>query len=145
MNQQSVAGAAAVGDVTQPYLDSTPRSHAQHWFQSRIRKSIQDGGRRCAASQECPACLDTNHTLVVAMWRNPYDWVTAMSHYPHHAKARGREARRSSRPAGRRQGQRGDDLRASGRASAASSRATDGQPAPAFLLPVEAEHVAGRT
>lgn len=58
----------------------------QHWFQNRIHEGIQSGERQCRPSQPCPACLDPEHTLVVAMWRNPYDWIAAMSKMPWHAK-----------------------------------------------------------
>lgn len=60
----------------------------QHWFQDRIHEGIQKGERSCAKTQQCPACHDMEHTLVVAMWRNPYDWIVAMSEYPHHAKVK---------------------------------------------------------
>ncbi|CAM9637514.1 unnamed protein product, partial [Ectocarpus sp. 4 AP-2014] len=53
----------------------------------RFHQDIQDGKRPCRDHQKCPACLDTEHTLVVAMWRNPYDWISGMKFNPHHAKA----------------------------------------------------------
>ncbi|CAM9779813.1 unnamed protein product, partial [Ectocarpus sp. 13 AM-2016] len=59
----------------------------KHWFQDRIHQDIRDGKRPCRQHQKCPACLDTEHTLVVAMWRNPYDWISGMHFNPHHAKA----------------------------------------------------------
>lgn len=58
----------------------------KHWFQSRIHEGIQSGERSCRPTQPCPVCHDTNHTLVVALWRNPYDWTTAMSELPYHSK-----------------------------------------------------------
>ncbi|CAN0280976.1 unnamed protein product, partial [Laminaria digitata] len=58
-----------------------------HWFQDRIHEDLQDGKRSCRAMQKCPACLDIGHTLVIAMWRNPYDWMSGMNRLPHHAKA----------------------------------------------------------
>ncbi|CAM9939317.1 unnamed protein product [Ectocarpus sp. 12 AP-2014] len=59
----------------------------KHWFQDRIHQDVQDGKRPCRGNQQCPACLDTEHTLVVVMWRNPYDWISGMHSNPHHAKA----------------------------------------------------------
>lgn len=61
---------------------------AQHWFQDRIHQDIQDGKRHCRERQLCPACLDIEHTLVVAMWRNPYDWISGMQKIPWHAQVR---------------------------------------------------------
>ncbi|CAN0435140.1 unnamed protein product [Pylaiella littoralis] len=58
----------------------------KHWFQDRIYQDIQDGKRQCRERQKCPACKDINHTLVVAMWRNPYDWIGGMHKIPWHAK-----------------------------------------------------------
>ena len=57
----------------------------QHWFQDRIHEDIQAGKRPCREEQQCPACLDIHHTLVIALWRNPYDWVSAMQKKPHHS------------------------------------------------------------
>ncbi|CAM9766417.1 unnamed protein product, partial [Ectocarpus sp. 12 AP-2014] len=54
----------------------------KHWFQDRIYQDIQDGKRLCREGQQCPACKDINHTLVVAMWRNPYDWISGMHKIP---------------------------------------------------------------
>ncbi|CAM9229053.1 unnamed protein product [Ectocarpus sp. 12 AP-2014] len=59
----------------------------KHWFQDRIYQDIQDGKRLCREGQQCPACKDINHTLVVAMWRNPYDWISGMHKIPWHAQA----------------------------------------------------------
>ena len=58
----------------------------QHWFQDRIHEDIQAGKRPCREKQQCPACLDIQHTLVIVLWRNPYDWISAMHIKPHHAK-----------------------------------------------------------
>eukprot|EP00978_Attheya_sp_CCMP212_P021199 scaffold61685_cov54-Attheya_sp.AAC.1 len=41
----------------------------KHWFQDDFREDLQD------------------QTLVLAIFRNPHDWVKAMSHKPHHAPA----------------------------------------------------------
>ncbi|CAM9847301.1 unnamed protein product [Ectocarpus fasciculatus] len=59
----------------------------KHWFQDRIHQDVQDGKRHCREDQQCPACLDTEHTLVVVLWRNPYDWISGMHSNPHHSKA----------------------------------------------------------
>ncbi|CAM9117918.1 unnamed protein product [Ascophyllum nodosum] len=59
----------------------------KHWFQDRIHEDIQAGKRPCREEQQCPACLDIQHTLVIALWRNPYDWVSAMQTKPHHSIA----------------------------------------------------------
>ncbi|CAM9743221.1 unnamed protein product [Scytosiphon promiscuus] len=59
----------------------------KHWFQDRIHRDIQDGKRPCRDRQQCPACLDVEHTLVIVIWRNPYDWISGMQDNPHHAKA----------------------------------------------------------
>ncbi|CAM9336635.1 unnamed protein product [Scytosiphon promiscuus] len=59
----------------------------KHWFQDRIHQDIQDGKRACVERQQCPACKDVNHTLVVVIWRNPYDWISGMHKIPWHANA----------------------------------------------------------
>ncbi|CAM9687204.1 unnamed protein product [Ectocarpus sp. 4 AP-2014] len=59
----------------------------KHWFQDRIYQDIHDGKRSCREAQQCPACKDINHTLVLAMWRNPYDWISGMHKIPWHAQA----------------------------------------------------------
>ncbi|CAM9217075.1 unnamed protein product [Hapterophycus canaliculatus] len=59
----------------------------KHWFQDRIHQDVQDGKRPCRERQQCPACLDVEHTLVIVMWRNPYDWISGMQQKPHHSKA----------------------------------------------------------
>eukprot|EP00752_Nemacystus_decipiens_P001324 g1314.t1 len=59
----------------------------KHWFQDRIHQDIQDGKRHCRERQLCPACLDIEHTLVIAMWRNPYDWISGMQKIPWHSQA----------------------------------------------------------
>ncbi|CAN0392513.1 unnamed protein product, partial [Hapterophycus canaliculatus] len=41
--------------------------------------------RTCVERQQCPACKDINHTLVVVIWRNPYDWISGMHKIPWHA------------------------------------------------------------
>ena len=72
----------------------------QHWFQDRIHEDIQAGKRPCREEQQCPACLDIQHTLVIALWRNPYDWVSAMQTKPHHSIVSRRTVNTRPRDAG---------------------------------------------
>lgn len=69
-----------------PPRNAKNKYRSQHWFQDRIHQDIQDGRRPCREQQQCPACLDIEHTLVIVMWRNPYDWISGMQQNPHHAK-----------------------------------------------------------
>ena len=64
----------------------------KHWFQHRVRDRVFDSPGRCAAP--CRACTrggsgTLNNTLVVAIVRNPYDWLLSLHHDHWHAPSHG--------------------------------------------------------
>ncbi|CAM9399277.1 unnamed protein product [Phaeothamnion confervicola] len=72
--------------VADPDIDVSARlCNWKHWFQTRIHEAVIIGNRRCNEIMPCAECVHPEQTLVIIVWRNPYDWVTSMFGQPHHA------------------------------------------------------------